>query len=160
MQKGTIGIILPEHEMPVSEDGVIPEIIINPHAMPSRMTISQLIESVLGKLGATKGTYYDGTPFEKMDHDNICNEMEKCGFEKGGFETFYNGENGEKIEAQIFCGPTYYQRLKHMVAAKMHARATGPVSNLTRQPLEGRSREGGLRLTLVSVIHKLIILYY
>lgn len=145
-QKGTIGMILNEEDMPFTEDGICPDIIINPHAIPSRMTIAQLIECILGKVGSMEGRFFDGTPFENLDHNKLSECLSNNGFEKSGYETMYNAENGEQMKSQIFIGPTYYQRLKHMVKDKMHARARGPTSLITRQPTEGRSREGGLRL--------------
>lgn len=145
-QKGTIGLILPEEDMPFTEDGICPDVIINPHAIPSRMTIAQLIECIMGKIGSMKGKFFDGTPFEKVNIDNLCDELDDLGFEHKGYETLYNGETGEKIKSKIFIGPTFYQRLKHMVKDKIHARARGPIQILTRQPAEGRSRDGGLRL--------------
>jgi DNA-directed RNA polymerase II subunit RPB2 len=145
-QKGTIGLILDEENMPFTEDGIIPDIIINPHAIPSRMTIGQLIESVTGKIGASKGKFIDGTPFNKLDIDNINKEMIELGFDPSGNEVMYNGETGERIKTKIFIGCTYYQRLKHLVHDKIHARAKGPINKLTRQPTEGRSRDGGLRM--------------
>lgn len=145
-QKGTIGLILPEEDMPFTEDGICPDVIINPHAIPSRMTIAQLIECIMGKIGSMKGKFFDGTPFEKVNIDNLCDELNDLGFEHKGYETLYNGETGEKIKSKIFIGPTFYQRLKHMVKDKIHARARGPIQILTRQPAEGRSRDGGLRL--------------
>lgn len=145
-QKGTIGYIEEEENMPFTEDGLIPDIIINPHAIPSRMTCGQLIEMVLSKVGALEGKYIDGTPFEKLEIDEIGSLLEDVGFDKSGNEVMYNGETGEKIKSKIFIGPCYYQRLKHLVHDKMHARARGPVNNLTKQPTGGRSRDGGLRL--------------
>ena len=145
-QKGTIGLIMNEEDMPFTEDGVTPDVIINPCCMPSRMTIAQLIECVMSKIGATKGKFFDGTPFENVKMEDLVKEIEETGFEGSGYETMYSGETGEQLKSKIFIGPTYYQRLKHMVKDKMHARATGPNSILTRQALEGRSREGGLRL--------------
>lgn len=145
-QKGTLGLILDEEDMPFTEDGIVPDIIINPHAIPSRMTIAQLIECVMGKIGSIKGRFFDGTPFEKVNIENLMQELDDLGFENKGYETLYNGETGEKIKSKIFIGPTFYQRLKHMVKDKIHARARGPNQILTRQPAEGRSRGGGLRL--------------
>lgn len=132
--------------MPFTEDGIIPDVIINPHAIPSRMTIAQLIECLMGKIGSIKGKFFDGTPFEKVNTENLMNELDDLGFENKGYETLYNGETGDKIKSKIFIGPTFYQRLKHMVKDKIHARARGPNQILTRQPAEGRSRGGGLRL--------------
>ena len=145
-QKGTIGIILDEEDMPFSEEGMVPDIIINPHCIPSRMTIAQLLECILGKTGAIKGKYFDGTPFQKIKSNELGKLLEDLEFNGSGRETLMNGETGQKINTQIFIGPTYYQRLKHMVEDKMHARATGPTNALTRGPTEGRSREGGLRM--------------
>lgn len=144
-QKGTIGLILNEEDMPFTESGLVPDIIINPHALPSRMTIAQLIESVLGKIGSIKGKFFDGTPFQEFEPKKLQEYLGELGFEENGFETMYSGEIGEQLESQIFIGPTYYQRLKHMVKDKYHARAKGPINSMTRQPVEGRSREGGLR---------------
>ena len=111
-QKGTIGLILDEEDMPFTEDGIIPDIIINPHAIPSRMTIGQLIECVTGKIGAMKGEFIDGTPFQEFDIDKINKQMTDLGFDPSGNEVLYNGETGEMIKTKIFIGPTYYQRLK------------------------------------------------
>lgn len=147
-QKGTAGRIYPQSQMPFTADGIIPDIIINPHCMPSRMTVNQLIECVLGKTAALSGEYQDATPFTQFSTnvaDKACEKLGSLGFERHGWEIMYNGFTGEEIEAQIFIGPTYYQRLKHMVSAKMHARPRGRITMLTRQPLEGRSRGGGLR---------------
>ena len=145
-QKGTLGLILDEEDMPFTEDGIVPDVIINPHAIPSRMTIAQLIECVMGKIGSMTGRFFDGTPFEKVNIENLMQELDDLGFENKGYETLYNGETGDKIKSKIFIGPTFYQRLKHMVKDKIHARARGPNQILTRQPSEGRSRGGGLRL--------------
>lgn len=147
-QKGTIGIILNEEDMPFSENGIVPDIIINPHCLPSRMTIGQILECFLGKYGAITGQYIDATPFEKKygDMNEIDKLLIKNGFDGSGKEILFNGENGQQIEAKIFIGPTYYQRLKHLVSDKIHARPQGPVNRLTQQPTEGRSRGGGLKL--------------
>ena len=115
-QKGTVGLILEERDMPFSEDGIVPDIILNPHAIPSRMTISQMIECVLGKVGSTKGKFFDATPFEDFSIENVSEAMESIGFNPAGTEVLYNGMNGKKLKVQIFIGPTYYQRLKHMVS--------------------------------------------
>lgn len=144
-QKGTIGIVYPQHDMPFTSEGITPDIIMNPHAIPSRMTINQLMECVLAKGCCLDGTYGDSTAFGKTTSDIICSKLEKNGFQSRGYETMYNGMTGEMLKAKIFIGPTYYQRLKHMVVDKIHARANGPKTTLTRQPLEGRSRDGGLR---------------
>lgn len=144
-QKGTIGNIIPEEDMPYTQSGIKPDIIINPHAIPSRMTIGQLKETVLGKVLLQLGLFGDGTAFGKYDVKDICKELQKVGFESNGNEIMYNGLTGEQIETSIFIGPAFYQRLKHMVNDKQHSRSIGPMVNLTRQPAEGRSRDGGHR---------------
>lgn len=144
-QKGTIGIILPEEDMPFNSDGVRPDIIINPHAIPSRMTIGQLKESILGKILVELGLFGDGTSFNELTIKTICKEMQNNGYEKHGNDILMNGFTGEQLETSIFMGPTFYQRLKHMVNDKQHSRSFGPMVVLTRQPAEGRSRDGGLR---------------
>ncbi|AFM99119.1 DNA-directed RNA polymerase subunit B [Encephalitozoon hellem ATCC 50504] len=144
-QKGTIGITLRQEDMPFTSDGIVPDIIINPHAIPSRMTIGHLIECLLGKVSAMSGEEGDATPFSGMSVNEISARLKSYGFQQRGLEVMYNGMTGRKLRAQIFFGPTYYQRLKHMVDDKIHARARGPLQILTRQPVEGRSRDGGLR---------------
>ena len=144
-QKGTIGNIIPECDMPFNKDGVKPDIIINPHAIPSRMTIGQLKETVLGKVLVELGLFGDGTSFGHFDVKDICDELIKVGYESNGNELLYNGLTGEQVACSVFMGPVFYQRLKHMVADKTHSRSIGPMVNLTRQPAEGRSRDGGLR---------------
>ena len=132
--------------MPFNDKGERPDIIINPHAIPSRMTIGHLNETVIGKVLAELGLFGDGTAFNEFNTIQIKKDLIRCGYESGGNELFYNGETGEQIECAIFCGPIYYQRLKHMVRDKQHVRSTGPTVNLTRQPQEGKSKDGGLRL--------------
>ena len=144
-QKGTVGMIYPEKNMPFTTNGLVPDLIINPHAIPSRMTIAQLIECIMGKAGVTLGLSGDATPFNSLKTNDVCELLEKCGINRFGNETMYNGLTGQRMNVQIFMGPTYYQRLKHMVNDKIHSRASGPVVLLTRQPAEGRSRDGGLR---------------
>ena len=144
-QKGTIGNIINEEDMPFTAEGVKPDIIINPHAIPSRMTIGQLKETLLGKVLVQLGLFGDGTSFEELKIENICKELQKNGYESNGNEVLYNGLTGEQIDSNIFIGPAFYQRLKHMVNDKQHSRSIGPMVNLTRQPAEGRSRDGGLR---------------
>jgi DNA-directed RNA polymerase II subunit RPB2 len=144
-QKGTIGNIIPECDMPFTDAGIRPDIIINPHAIPSRMTIAQLKETILGKTLLELGLFGDGTSFGKFDVKDICKELQKVGYESTGNELMYNGLTGEQFETSIFIGPVFYQRLKHMVSDKQHSRSIGPMVNLTRQPAEGRSKDGGLR---------------
>ena len=144
-QKGTVGNIIPECDMPFTSDGVKPDIIINPHAIPSRMTIGQLKETVLGKVLIELGLFGDGTAFGDFNVSDICDELIKLGYEAHGNELLYNGLTGEQHECSVFMGPVFYQRLKHMVNDKAHSRSIGPMVNLTRQPAEGRSRDGGLR---------------
>jgi DNA-directed RNA polymerase beta subunit/intein/homing endonuclease len=144
-QKGTIGNIIPECDMPFTRDGVKPDIIINPHAIPSRMTIGQLKETLLGKVLLQLGLFGDGTSFGQFDINDICKELLNIGYEAHGNELLCNGLTGEQHECSVFMGPVFYQRLKHMVNDKAHSRSIGPMVNLTRQPAEGRSRDGGLR---------------
>ena len=144
-QKGVIGMIFPRYDMPYTEDGIEPDLILNPHAIPSRMTVGQLLEEIAGKLGAVKGRFVDATPFFKEDIDGIRIELLKEGYDPNAREIMYDGRTGRIIEAPITIGVTYYQRLYHMVADKIHARATGRVHLLTRQPTEGKARQGGLR---------------
>lgn len=144
-QKGTVGMTYTQEDMPWTSEGITPDIIVNPHAIPSRMTIGQLIECIMGKVAAHMGKEGDATPFTDVTVDSISKALHKCGYQMRGFETMYNGHTGRKLSAMIFLGPTYYQRLKHMVDDKIHSRGRGPVQILTRQPAEGRSRDGGLR---------------
>jgi DNA-directed RNA polymerase II subunit RPB2 len=144
-QKGVIGMILPAEDMPFTEEGIQPDIIVNPHAIPSRMTIGQLMECLLGKLCCVEGVQGDATPFRGISIKQIASQLEKNGYDGMGEEQLYNGITGEKLHGKVFIGPTYYQRLKHMVSDKKHSRSRGPVQILTRQPVEGRAREGGLR---------------
>lgn len=144
-QKGTIGITFRQEDMPYTVEGVIPDIIINPHAIPSRMTIGQLIECLMGKVASNLGEVGLATPFTGVTVANVSDALHKCGYQERGNEVMYNGFTGRKLQAKVFIGPTFYQRLKHMVDDKIHSRARGPLQCLTRQPVEGRSRGGGLR---------------
>jgi DNA-directed RNA polymerase II subunit RPB2 len=147
-QKGTIGIILAEKDMPFTSDGVRPDLIINPHALPSRMTIGQLIESMFGKVCTSYGLFGEGTAF-KVDGSNYSTYGEMLvagGYHSSGNQLLYDGVTGEQLEANIFIGPTYYMRLKHMVKDKINHRDEGPNTSLTRQPVQGRSNDGGLRI--------------
>jgi DNA-directed RNA polymerase II subunit RPB2 len=144
-QKGTVGNIIPEADLPFTAEGVKPDIIINPHAIPSRMTIGQLKETLLGKVLLELGIFGDGTAFTDLSVTTIADELKKVGYESTGNEIMYNALSGEQMESSIFIGPCFYQRLKHMVVDKHHSRSLGPAVGLTRQPAEGRSRDGGLR---------------
>lgn len=147
-QKGTVGMLYTQADMPFNIDGIAPDIIINPHAIPSRMTIAQLMECIMGKACVQMGTYGDGTPFTDVGVEDIADVLQnQCKMERYGNEILHNPRTGEQLSTMIFMGPTYYQRLKHMVADKVHGRGSnGPVVLLTRQPAEGRAREGGLRM--------------
>mmetsp|Transcript_29013 Transcript_29013/g.40059 ORF Transcript_29013/g.40059 Transcript_29013/m.40059 type:complete len:1018 (+) Transcript_29013:3-3056(+) len=145
-QKGTVGMTYTQQDMPFSCEGISPDIIVNPHAIPSRMTIGHLVECLLGKVATLLGSEGDATPFADVTVEDISGALHKCGYQSRGNETMYNGHTGRMLKGRkIFLGPTYYQRLKHMVDDKMHSRARGPTQILTRQPMEGRSRDGGLR---------------
>jgi DNA-directed RNA polymerase II subunit RPB2 len=147
-QKGTLGLIIPEENMPFTSDGIRPDLIINPHALPSRMTIGQLIESLFGKACCMYGAFGDCTAFcIKGANTNLYGKMlHKMGFHSSGNQLLHNGMTGEQLQSDIFIGPTYYMRLKHMVKDKINYRALGPRTSLTRQPVQGRANDGGLRI--------------
>ena len=145
-QKGTMGMILNPEDMPQTGTGIVPDLIINPHAIPSRMTIAQLMETLLSKIGCCAGALGDGTPFNATTVDGLAAALrDNYGMEPYGNEILYNGYTGRQMNVSIFIGPCYYQRLRHCSADKIHTRASGPLVMLTRQPAEGRAREGGLR---------------
>jgi DNA-directed RNA polymerase II subunit RPB2 len=147
-QKGTIGLVIPEADMPFTKDGIRPDIIINPHAIPTRMTIGQLVECITGKACAVYGGFGDCTAFvNKGSKIGVFGELlTQVGYHSSGNEILYNGMTGEQIETEIFMGPTYYMRLKHMVKDKINFRALGPRTALTKQPVSGRANDGGLRI--------------
>ena len=146
-QKGVVGMVFPHEDMPFTKDGVVPDIIINPHAIPSRMTIGQFIECIMGKAGCVLGTLGNGTAFERPNIEGIKHILEQHGFDGSGDEVLYNGRTGKQIDVSIFIGPTYYQRLVHQVAGKMYSRdSDGPVNPMTKQPLGGRAVGGGIRI--------------
>ena len=147
-QKGTIGMVIPECDMPFTRDGIRPDLIINPHAIPTRMTIGQLVECIIGKASVMYGGFSDCTAFNnKGSKIGVFGEyLAKAGFHSSGNEILYNGMTGEQLETEIFMGPTYYMRLKHMVKDKINYRATGPRTALTKQPVSGRANDGGLRI--------------
>jgi DNA-directed RNA polymerase II subunit RPB2 len=132
--------------MPFTEEGIIPDIIMNPHSIPSRMTIGQLVECLASKEAAISGHFVDGTPFNDYDVRQLPIILKKLGYSPCGTEKMYCGMTGELVDSEIFIGPTYQIRLKHLVQDKVHGRARGPRQALTRQPLEGRSRDGGLKI--------------
>jgi DNA-directed RNA polymerase II subunit RPB2 len=144
-QKGVIGACLPQEDMPFTADGQVPDIIVNPHAIPSRMTIGQLTETLLNILCCHTGERGDGTMFRGTSIEHIGEELEKAGYDRHGRTTLHNGFTGEAFECLVFYGPTLYWRLRHMAKDKDHARSRGPVMMLSRQPTEGRARDGGLR---------------
>ncbi|KAL7435553.1 hypothetical protein ACHAXM_004712 [Skeletonema potamos] len=145
-QKGTIGMTYRQEDMPFTCEGIVPDIIVNPHAIPSRMTIAQLIECILGKVAVFQGCEGDATPFTDVHVADISKRLHAMGYQRHGNEAMYQGHTGRPLCARVFIGPTFYQRLKHLVDDKIHSRARGPVAMLTRQPLEGRARDGGLRM--------------
>jgi len=145
-QKGVIGMIVPEEDIPFTSQGIKPDVIFNPHGLPSRMTVGYLLELLAGKVGCLKGEIMDGTSFSGINKKELEKQLEKLGFRYDGKETMYNGITGKRMKSKIFVGNLYYLKLKYMVGNKLHGRATGKVALLTRQPIEGRARGGALRL--------------
>lgn len=145
-QKGVVSLLVPQEDMPFTSEGIVPDLIFNPHAIPSRMTIGQLLELLAGKAGAYMGKKINSSAFDHMKEDEIRKYMKSMGFRDDGKQTMYNGKTGEIFNIMIFTGISYYMKLDHMVADKIHARSRGPVTLLTKQPTEGRAKRGGLRL--------------
>jgi DNA-directed RNA polymerase subunit B' len=145
-QKGVVGLIVPQDDMPFTENGIVPDIIWNPHSLPTRMTVGQLLEPLAGKAAALSGKYVYSPAFSPVPEKEIRETLEKFGFKNDGKEVMFDGRTGKKFEVEIFIGSCFFEKLDHLVSNKIHARSRGPVTLLTRQPTEGRSKEGGLRL--------------
>ena len=144
-QKGVLGILAKNEDLPYTADGVTPDVLINPHAFPSRMTVGMFMESITGKAAALRGRQFDGSAFVGEKLDDVKEIMDQTGFKYSGKEIMYDGRTGKSFPVEVFIGVVYYQKLHHMVADKIHARARGQVQMLTKQPTEGRARGGGLR---------------
>ena len=144
-QKGVLGILAKNEDLPYTADGITPDVLINPHAFPSRMTVGMFMESITGKAAALRGRQFDGSAFVGEKLDDVKEIMDQTGFKYSGKEIMYDGRTGKSFPVEVFIGVVYYQKLHHMVADKIHARARGQVQMLTKQPTEGRARGGGLR---------------
>ncbi|QQG38749.1 MAG: DNA-directed RNA polymerase subunit B [Candidatus Woesearchaeota archaeon] len=145
-QKGVVGMIVPEADMPVTSTGIKPDIIFSPHSLPSRMTVNHILEVLASKVGALSGKYIDGTCFDATPEEELRKQLLTLGFREDGAETMYNGITGELMKVRVYIGNMYYLKLQHMAANRLHARASGRIQLLTRQPIEGRAKGGGLRL--------------
>ncbi|KAI8870494.1 DNA-directed RNA polymerase III 130 kDa polypeptide [Ramicandelaber brevisporus] len=145
-QKGVCGLIVPQEDMPFTDDGIVPDVVMNPHGFPKRMTIGKMLELLSGKAGVLTGELQYGTAFGGSDPEEMCRILVQNGYSYSGKDYMTSGITGEPVESYVFRGPVFYQKLKHMVLDKMHSRSTGPVNATTRQPMEGRSKDGGLRL--------------
>lgn len=157
-QKGTVGITYPQRDMPFTESGIIPDLILNPHGYPTRMSLGHFIECLASKEAAETGHFVDGTPFNNYDVKQLPDVLKKLGYSPYGTEKMYCGLTGRQMDVEIFIGPVYTIRLKHMVLDKVHGRARGPKQALTRQPLEGRSRDGGLKIGEINKLSQLILI--
>ena len=145
-QKGVVAAIVPQEDMPFTSDGVVPDIIFNPHGIPSRMTMGKMLEIIAGKVAALSGNYVYAPAFNSPDKKQLESMLTSYGYRSDGMEMMYNGRTGEGFNVLMFIGNCFYQKLDHLVSNKIHARSRGPVTLLTKQPTEGRSKEGGLRL--------------
>ncbi|KAI5070456.1 hypothetical protein GOP47_0014799 [Adiantum capillus-veneris] len=145
-QKGVVGLIVRDYDLPFTRQGITPDLIINPHAFPSRQTIGQLLESHFGKVSGIKGRFFDGTAYTHMPMENITHELHRLGFNQWGYEAMVNGQTGEMMDARIFIGPAFYQRLTKMAEDQLKYRRQGPTHPLTRQPVDDRKRHGGIRI--------------
>ena len=145
-QKGVIGLIVPQEDMPFTASGIVPDAIFSPHSIPSRMTVSHMLEILAGKVGSLKGENIEGTIFDSVPEERLRKELFDLGFKDNGTEIMYNGVTGEQYQVRIYIGSIFYLKLRYMVANKLHARASGRIQLLTRQPIEGRSKGGGLRV--------------
>ena len=145
-QKGVIGMIIPEEDIPFTSNGIRPDVLFNPHGLPSRMTVGYLLELLAGKVGCLRGKVVDGTAFSGTGKQELETQLKEMGFRYDGKETMYSGITGQRFPVKIFVGNLYYLKLKYMVGNKLHGRASGKVALLTRQPIEGRSKGGALRL--------------